>query len=315
MGKADTWMPFYIADYLRKTMHLTRDQHGGYFLLLMACWDRGGRLPNDPDQLAGIARATPAEWRKLAPVLLPYFDIDGDHLTHGRVLEEREKAARLSDARREAGRQGGRPRKESNSESKQKPIGLQNHKQNETPARVRSLPSPETPPSEDNPPTPQRGGADGLFDEALKAYPLTGQASTTPGKAEAEWVTACETHTPERLLGAVKAYAASAYATADGGKRVPAFHRWLRDQKYLPWLPTGADGGAWPGDPDFRLACVHWMGEAWTHAWIDRCGWQDVPERALTAPNALYVDRIQREVETELKNFDVRVVLLQKASA
>lgn len=57
------------------------------------------------------------------------------------------------------------------------------------------------------------------------------------------------------------------------------------------------------------------MGEAWTHAWIDRCGWQDVPERALTAPNALYVDRIQREVETELKNFDVRVVLLQKASA
>jgi uncharacterized protein YdaU (DUF1376 family) len=141
--KADTWMPFYIADYLRKTMRLTRDQHGGYCLLLMACWDGGGRLPNDPAQLAGIVKASPAEWRKLAPVLLPYFEIDGEWLIHGRVMEERAKAQRLSDARRESGSKGGRPRKQDDSE--EKPIGFQNGSQNETPAYV-APPSPLTPP-------------------------------------------------------------------------------------------------------------------------------------------------------------------------
>jgi uncharacterized protein YdaU (DUF1376 family) len=152
-AKADTWMPLYIADYLRKTMHLTRDQHGGYMLLLMACWDRGGRLPNDPGQLAGIARATPAEWRKLSPVLLPFFEIDGADLIQGRVIEEHEKASRLSEARRAAGSQGGRPKKQGGTEtvskpdSEQKPIGFQNRSQTETHTRV-ALPSPSTAPPE-----------------------------------------------------------------------------------------------------------------------------------------------------------------------
>lgn len=144
-SKADTWMPFYIADYLRKTMHLNRDQHGGYMLLIMACWDRGGRLPNDPSQLAGIVRATPSEWKRLAPVLLPFFEVDGDLLIQSRVIAEHEKAARLSEARRESGRQGGRPRKQT--ESEQKPIGFDEHKQSETPASVRSSPSPSPSPN------------------------------------------------------------------------------------------------------------------------------------------------------------------------
>lgn len=130
-AKSDTWMPLYIADYLRKTMRLTRDQHGGYMLLLMACWDGGGRIPNDPAVLAAIAKASPAEWKKLAPVLLPFFDVDGGELTQARVIAEHAKAARLSEARRIAGSRGGRPPRQT--ESKQKPIGFQDQKQNETP--------------------------------------------------------------------------------------------------------------------------------------------------------------------------------------
>lgn len=142
-GRPDAWMPFYVADYLRKTMHLTRDQHGGYLLLLMACWNQGGRLPNDDRQLAGIAKASMAEWRKLAPVLRPFFEVEGDCLIQGRVIEEREKAARLSEARRQAGAQGGRPRKQGaeETESKQEPIAFAKSKQRETPALV-ALPSP-----------------------------------------------------------------------------------------------------------------------------------------------------------------------------
>jgi uncharacterized protein YdaU (DUF1376 family) len=131
-------MPFYTADYTRDTMHLTRDEHGGYILLLIACWNNGGRLLNKPGHLATIARATPAEWKRLAPVLKRFFRVEGRWLVHKRVVAELEKAARLSEARREAGKRGGRPRKPNGkqTESKSKPIANLEGKQNETPARV-----------------------------------------------------------------------------------------------------------------------------------------------------------------------------------
>jgi uncharacterized protein YdaU (DUF1376 family) len=103
-------MPFYTADYTRDTMHLTRDEHGGYILLLIACWNNGGRLLNKPGHLATIARATPAEWKRLAPVLKRFFRVEGRWLVHKRVVAELEKAARLSGRRASAGAKGAEAR-------------------------------------------------------------------------------------------------------------------------------------------------------------------------------------------------------------
>ena len=75
--KTDAWMPLWIGAYLADTQHLSRDEHGAYLLLLMAYWRAREPLLDDDKRLAAIVKATPAEWRRLRPVLAEFFTIDG----------------------------------------------------------------------------------------------------------------------------------------------------------------------------------------------------------------------------------------------
>jgi uncharacterized protein YdaU (DUF1376 family) len=73
--KTDAWMPLWIGSYLADTQHLSRDEHGGYLLLLMTYWRVGGPLPDDDKRLAAIVKATPKEWKALRPVLAEFFTV------------------------------------------------------------------------------------------------------------------------------------------------------------------------------------------------------------------------------------------------
>lgn len=104
--KPDDWMPLHIGPYLADTTNLTRDQHGAYLLLLMAYWRRGGPLPADDGQLAAMAKASPAEWRKLKHVISPLFtEVDGKWVQK-RADVELAKAKNLTAAKADAGRKG-----------------------------------------------------------------------------------------------------------------------------------------------------------------------------------------------------------------
>jgi uncharacterized protein YdaU (DUF1376 family) len=86
-------MPLFIGDYLADTMRLTRDQHGGYLLLIMDYWRSGEAPPDDDDILATITKSTPSEWKKLRAILAKFFTIEDGLWKHKRIEIEMQKAA------------------------------------------------------------------------------------------------------------------------------------------------------------------------------------------------------------------------------
>lgn len=92
MSKTDKFMPFYPGDYLADTTMLTRDQHGGYFLLILAYWRNKGPLPDNDEALAMASRSTPQDWKKLRPILAKFFQVVDGEWRHKRIDDELTKA-------------------------------------------------------------------------------------------------------------------------------------------------------------------------------------------------------------------------------
>lgn len=105
-NRPDSFMPLWIGDYLADTMRLTRDQHGGYLLLIMDYWRQGEPLPDDDDALAAITKSSPAEWKKLRPVLAKFFEVADGKWTHGRIEHELSEAKEHYEAKIERAKKG-----------------------------------------------------------------------------------------------------------------------------------------------------------------------------------------------------------------
>lgn len=104
---APPYMKFFWGDYHKATRHLTRDQHGAYFLLIGEAWRLGGSLPDDDALLAAWSRCTPSEWSKIKPIILAFFTYRRGKWAHDRVREELATYAAISRKRKEAGKRGG----------------------------------------------------------------------------------------------------------------------------------------------------------------------------------------------------------------
>jgi uncharacterized protein YdaU (DUF1376 family) len=103
VSRTDTWMPFYVGDYLSATGRLTTEQHGAYLLLLLDYW-KNGPPPNNDAVLAQIARMSAKAWSKSKPVLLSFFEERDGHLIQNRVERERERVAEVVEKRSKAGK-------------------------------------------------------------------------------------------------------------------------------------------------------------------------------------------------------------------
>ena len=101
------YMPLYTSDYLGDTGHLTTEQHGAYMLLLMQMWNAGGKLPNNKQILARIARCSTKKWLGMADIILEFFEDHGSEISHNRLTKERQKVEGKIEKRRNAGALGG----------------------------------------------------------------------------------------------------------------------------------------------------------------------------------------------------------------
>lgn len=103
-ARPDSWMPLYWGDYLRDTGHLGAAEHGAYLLLIGHYWTTGAPLPDDDTLLARIARMQPKEWKRARPVVVAFFQRDGNTLRQKRIDTELSRWQQIRDAKSNAGR-------------------------------------------------------------------------------------------------------------------------------------------------------------------------------------------------------------------
>lgn len=105
-NKTDIWLPIYVGDYLADTMHLTTEQHGAYFLLIMAYWRNRGALPES--RIQGIVNINGNSWTIAEALLKEYFDTTTypGKWYHKRIEEELKKAFIRKQAAENRGKKG-----------------------------------------------------------------------------------------------------------------------------------------------------------------------------------------------------------------
>lgn len=227
---APPYMPLYVGDYLADTTHLTQAETGAYLLLLMAAWRSGGRLPHDDAKLARFSRSTGPQWKRIKANVLAFFTIEDGFIFQRRLRAELAKYEATLSQKREAGRAGGisKSLKSKRAEVAAATVPPWQPEPDKEQEIEREEANASLSPSGDEP------AVEDQFETAWKAYPHVRGRSSKP-KAKAVW---------PRLLKAERAGMAEAATRygVDGREPnaecgAPGMHLWLRDKKFLDWLP------------------------------------------------------------------------------
>lgn len=201
-AKKPAALPFFGDAYLADTTHLTTEEHGAYFLLLLAAWRQPDcALPDDDRKLARIAGLTPRKWKAIKPTIMDFWTAENGRIFQSRQRRERAWVDQKSEHNRQAAearwngqpaenKQGGGKRSQSKRNAPPPPP----HKTREAKA---SLVSREAPlPADFVPvltPAAQRvvdGWPPGLFEKQLERFR---DHAATHGRLAKDWQAAFRT--------------------------------------------------------------------------------------------------------------------------
>jgi uncharacterized protein YdaU (DUF1376 family) len=91
------FLPFWTDAYLGDTTHLSTIEHGAYLLLLITAWrSKDCQLPDDNKMLARYTKLSPSQWRRIRPILEPFFFVQNGIWEQGRLTDERNAVKRKS---------------------------------------------------------------------------------------------------------------------------------------------------------------------------------------------------------------------------
>ncbi|MEO0699613.1 MAG: DUF1376 domain-containing protein, partial [Pseudomonadota bacterium] len=148
MSSKPASMPLFGDAYLADTTHLTTEEHGAYFLLLLAAWRQDTcDLPADDKKLARIAGLTPRRWKAMKPTIMEFWQVENGRMYQPRQRKEHAFVCKKSEQNRQA------------ASKRWKAQTTENIKGGEC-ERISERNAPPPPPIEpngSNPPTPQRG--------------------------------------------------------------------------------------------------------------------------------------------------------------
>lgn len=117
--------PLFTDAYLGDTTHLSTIEHGAYLLLLMVAWrSQDGALPNDDRLLTRYTKLTRAQWLRMKPIIMPFFDVEGGLLIQQRLRDERDMVRQKRESQAANGRASALKRKGRHS-TKREPIANQ----------------------------------------------------------------------------------------------------------------------------------------------------------------------------------------------
>ena len=159
-------MPFYPGDYLKDTMHLNTQEHGAYFLLLLAYWCNGGPLAADDKTLKSITKLD--DWTSTKATIAKFFIEENGTWRHKRIDTE------LSEARDQYTRRFNQTRAARETREVRSVTGTVTEvvTVSETSSVTAVQPQPQPPVQREDPPTPLKVVAGGTGASSLKFDPV-----------------------------------------------------------------------------------------------------------------------------------------------
>jgi uncharacterized protein YdaU (DUF1376 family) len=240
------YIPFFVGDYIKDTMHLTTEQHGAYLLLIFTMFTNGGHLPKDDAKLARISRLSKSKWARNRDDVLAFFIDGGEVLTHKKITEVSKKYNEKLLKLAKIGARGGAAKSFKNKEMAlanatqmlDKNPSNQNHNHiidtdvsikvdaNASNAREKTKPA--------------QAPKIGPFQDAINAQSKQGRLRLNRAAAWTAWQRVGKVHGEAKLLAAFKRYLAmDKDALRDGGDFQCSLQKWL-NQKSETWLEVEA---------------------------------------------------------------------------
>lgn len=118
----EPYIPFYPADHLADTMHLTLEEQGAYTKLMFVMWRAGGYLEDDDKKTCLILGVTQKKWIQIKSSLKEFFVYENGKFFQKRLLAERRSAEEIRIKKSEAGRASAKAKSLNNKDTTPTPV-------------------------------------------------------------------------------------------------------------------------------------------------------------------------------------------------